>query len=334
MVGKMKEGTANRSPSAPSEPDAGSIAAVVVTYHPDGGLPERIMLTAEQVGGVVIVDNGSGEDASRRLRRIASFPDVELIENDKNLGIAAALNQGVRQAISRGYGWVLTLDQDSRPHPEMVANLATTYTSYLGRGVDAIVAPVPVDEHSGRAELLALCDGEEDVEVETVLTSGTLLSASAFASVGPFREELFIDYVDTEHCLRARRAGHPVVLSCNARLLHNLGAPTFHRFLWKTRVVTSNHSPLRRYYITRNRLLVMKEYILREPLWTARELRALVKETVKMLLFEGDRRKKARFFLRGTMDALRNRTGEFPGEPAIRRGANNSPASGKDRQFP
>lgn len=329
MAGEVSGRAVDHPSPASSSPDANDVAAVVVTYNPDALLHERIALTMGQVGGVFIVDNGSGGNVSRMLKKIAASPKVELVFNTENLGIAAALNQGVRRALSQGYKWVLTLDQDSKPHPRMVSELTATYRNRFRSGDDALVAPVPVDELSGRAELLSLCEGREDVEVKTVLTSGSLLSDSLLASVGPFREDLFIDYVDAEHCLRARRAGHPVVLSCNARLLHNLGAPTYHRFLWKTEVVTSNHPPLRRYYITRNRFLVMKEYVLYEPSWTARELQAFVKETVKLVLFEGSKRKKVRLLLVGVVDALRNKTGKLHTPASAWEEANNGRHPGK-----
>ena len=36
----------------------------------------------------------------------------EIILNKENLGIATALNIGVRKALENGYEWILTMDQD------------------------------------------------------------------------------------------------------------------------------------------------------------------------------------------------------------------------------
>ena len=74
-----------------------------------------------------------------------------MIRNHQNLGIAAALNLGVKHAIGVGFDWVCTFDQDSRvsegfifkmletyqqaPHPEKVALLAPSYRD-RGSGVD------------------------------------------------------------------------------------------------------------------------------------------------------------------------------------------------------
>ena len=296
-----------------AKPSAEKIAAVIVSYNPDRRFPDRLACTTQQVHKAIIVDNCSNGEANAMLRRTASSTSVELIKNNKNLGIATALNQGVQRAAAQGFPWVLTLDQDSNPEPGMVNELISAYLHASGSKV-AVVAPIPVDEDSGRAEYMGLCKGKKGVEITYALTSGSLLSTSSFALIGPFREDFFIDYVDVEYCLRLRKAGYSVILSCNARLHHNLGAPTFHRFMWKPHVVTSNHLPLRRYYMTRNRLLLVKEYALREPSWAGNEIRAFAKDTVKILLFENDRRKKTGFLLRGVMDALLNRTGEFSGK--------------------
>jgi len=38
-----------------------------------------------------------------------------------------------------------------------------------------------------------------------VITSGSLLPLATYADIGPFREEFFIDFVDTDYCFRARK---------------------------------------------------------------------------------------------------------------------------------
>ena len=63
---------------------------------------------------IFIVDNTEGDNS-----RIASqIPNAVYIPNGKNLGIAKALNQVIKAALSenakgRDYRWVMTMDQDS-----------------------------------------------------------------------------------------------------------------------------------------------------------------------------------------------------------------------------
>ena len=47
------------------------------------------------------------------IRAFASRPGIELIENGENLGIATAMNVGIRRGQKLGCRWVLLFDQDS-----------------------------------------------------------------------------------------------------------------------------------------------------------------------------------------------------------------------------
>ena len=99
-------------------------------------------------------------------------------------------------------------------------------------------------------------------ERKTVITSGSLVSVGVYDAIGPFRDAFFIDHVDDEYCLRARKMGYRVLSTCKPVMLHSVGASTLHRLLWKKTGVT-NHPPFRRYYMTRNHIILMKEYFTR-----------------------------------------------------------------------
>jgi rhamnosyltransferase len=96
-------------------------------------------------------------------------------------------------------------------------------------------------------------------ELDYVITSGSLISLAAYTAIGPFREELFIDYVDMDYCLRARARGFRVIKTRTPLMTHAIGAYTQHRWLGKTKW-TTNHSPDRRYYIARNDTVMLREY--------------------------------------------------------------------------
>ena len=71
-----------------------NICCIVVTFHPDKNLYERIEAIRSQVDRLLIVDNHSDSDCIFMIREISNNLDVEIIENQENLGIAKALNQG------------------------------------------------------------------------------------------------------------------------------------------------------------------------------------------------------------------------------------------------
>jgi rhamnosyltransferase len=144
-------------------------------------------------------------------------------------------------------------------------------------------------------------------EILTTMTSGSMMPASAMNEVGPFDESLFMDYVDIEFCLRARRK-RMLILQSSAVLFHSLGRTTYHR-LFGLAFGATNHSAARRYYITRNRLILLMRYAADWP-WAWREWRAMLFETVKIVLVENNKWRKFRAMAVGTADALTGRVGK------------------------
>jgi rhamnosyltransferase len=154
----------------------------------------------------------------------------------------------------------------------------------------------------------AVADGRTWEEVPALITAGSLVSLAVYRAIGPFREDFFVDYVDIEFCLRARRAGYHVVQGNAPTIEHSIGRPTRHRLIFRD-VHPTNHSPARRYYITRNRILVWRLYARQEPGFVIHDAFESAKETVKLVLFEDRRRSKMRALLVGFVHGLRGLTG-------------------------
>lgn len=296
-----------------TRPEKGNTCAVFVTFHPDANLLDRVNRVAKQVDQTVIVDNGSAESCLEEIRKLANNLNTHLILNSRNEGIARGLNTGARWAASRGYRWVLTLDQDTVVAPDMIDSLAEAFGCYPSPERVAIVGSNYRDKVNGRV----LCDGANGNggspgrEMMTVLTSGSLISLSAFQAIGGFRDEFFIDCVDHEYCLRARANGFRVMMTSKPIMEHGMGHLTEHRLLWK-KVGTSNYSAVRQYFMTRNALILAREYIRQEPRWVLRYLWAWVKSIIVICLFEEQRILKIKSIIRGCFDGALRRTNWNP----------------------
>jgi rhamnosyltransferase len=282
----------------------------LVTYHPDGDFPGRLSRVAPQAGGAVIVDNGSSEPSLTMLREVSVSRSVPLIENAENLGIALALNIGIKHALTHGYSWALLLDQDTQVDDDIVRTLLATRASFPDGGRLAVVGSRFRDTHGRPAETLPLdASGADWQEVESVITSGSLLSLKAYAAIGPFRDEFFIDYVDTEYCLRSRAAGYRVIESRTPLMSHTVGAPSHHRLLWKKKW-TTNHSAERRYYIARNNTVLLREYgTSRGGSWRWKSLVRCFRLCKRIVFFERDKASKIMAVAQGWWDAMRGRMG-------------------------
>jgi rhamnosyltransferase len=292
--------------------DRPPICAVTVTHHPDPGWPRRFDALAAEVPRAVIVDNNSNEDELEMLAEGARRHGAHLVRNDRNLGFAAALNQGARWAFGEGYRWLLLLDQDSEPERGIGEELLRVFELASSRSATAVVGANFFDEARERLRFAPRSRAADGwTPVQTVIASGSLVECDAYQAVGPFREEFFVDSVDHDFCLRARAKGYRVVVAMRPLIKHRIGATTARR-VWGMRVVATNHSAERRYLMGRNRLVLAKEHLFHEPRWVAASLFALLLETAALLLVEADRGRKVRSLLHGVWHGVRGRLDRQP----------------------
>jgi len=252
------------------------------------------------------VDNGSSLFARSMLQSTLGSNDLILLQNETNRGLAQALNQGIRLGIERGYEWFVLLDQDTTPDPRMVATL------------QSIVSDVRMPTNVGivgstyRSATIAIRDttrvaGEQRWrETPVVITSGMLIPRRTFDKIGYFREDFFVDIVDFELCLRARSQGLKVMLTTIPLMEHQIGSPKSHRIFGRT-VWPTYHSPFRRYLMTRNSILLLRLYFMRERRWSIIWARTLFKYTLKALAFEPCRLETLQWTTLGVIDGLLGR---------------------------
>jgi rhamnosyltransferase len=281
-----------------------SVCAVIVTYHPTAAMVENIQNDLLQVQGLVVVDNGSNSDELNTLRQASQTLGFQLIENGENIGIAEALNQGVRWAKNKGYLWVLLFDQDSKITPGFVAQMFETWESHPHRDRVASIHPRYIDSSSGVEPIVRRA---KDGGPLTSMTSGALMPIWIFDTIGLFATEYFIDLVDCEFSLRIRAAGFLIADSRRAMLLHTAGNPQRMSLLGFSFGPT-HHNAVRRYYMSRNRIVTYRKYFFALPSWVFQSLYYdFLRETLKCFIGEKDRARKFRNFLLGTWDGLRGR---------------------------
>ncbi len=276
------------------------VAAIIVSYNPDSNLFDSINLLLNQVEKVIIVDNGSKEKYVKYIKSI-NDDKIEIILNKENLGIATALNIGVRKALENGYEWILTMDQDSKASPDMVKKMFNVYNSINREERKDILSIFPnfVDERIQSIEENSNMNSYEYVDAD--ITSGNLLRKEVFEKVGFFDDSLFIDLVDTDFCMRLNEKGIKMIKIRDAVLYHSLGeSKTIKGILGSFN--TSNHSALRRYYMTRNRFYIWEKYKGLNSFTLNRDKKLFKKEFVKIILGEKDKVNKIKMVLRGYKD--------------------------------
>jgi len=288
-----------------------SICAVIVTYNPDCTLIENVAAVVSQVSSIVVVDNGSTGDSVQILEELEKFKTVEIVYNGENLGIAVALNIGVRRANTLNVEWVATFDQDSTVPDHYFSTMLGMLEKLPFKNKVAIVAPQYRDKAT---KLLASFSksyaGTDYFEVDTVITSGNLVKVSALYNIGGFDETFFIDAVDHDFCLRLRLRGYRIIISCSTELAHSIGIMERHHLFGKVFKV-SNHSPLRRYYNARNRVVVYRRYLRNFPGWVCRDVVNWTREVGGIILFESDPCAKLTSAFKGILDGITGRMGKI-----------------------
>lgn len=299
-----------------------TILGLIVTYNPQPDFFVRLDSFYTQLKKIIMVDNGSKPDIHYLLRREARKrkSSLTIIYNQSNLGIATALNQGFRWALEHGYHYIITFDQDSCPAPGMLPIMLKVLSSHVGDGNLAIVAPMVMDP---KAEFEAFylrpknrllfervsCKEPVLENVTYVITSGSLYDLAAYQKIGPFRDDFFIDYVDTEYCLRAKEKGYKIIVACEAHLSYHQGNRQ-KRIFWKRDHFPTFHSPLRWYFSSRNRILMLRRYAIHFPHWLLYEMVASFYILIKMLLFETQKVEKLKAIFYGTLDGILGRMGK------------------------
>lgn len=305
-------------PVSPSTlPGPARVCAVVVTYQPETGFRRRLDAIRAQCEQVIVVDNGSPDWAAAGLPA-----GIQLLRQERNIGLAPALNLGLARARELGFAWAVTFDQDSSPAPGMVAALWATRARQPEPERVAVVGPRVREERCPEEDLRAVVphprcrwlfhrppgSAQDLTGVAFVITSGALLDLGILARIGPMDDRLFIDYVDHDYCLRARQNGYEIVVSGAALLTHNLGAKQEFR-LGGSIVRPTFHPASRLRYIFRNRVTLWRRYAFRFPHWAAFEAIFTPYNLTRILIFEDQRRAKLLAALRGTWDGVLGRDG-------------------------
>lgn len=276
------------------------MCALIVSYNPDSDLVNSCNALSDKVDKIIIVDNASNKETIEIVRNIeANVKNSEIIYNKENYGIAKALNIGFNKAIELGYRWVLTLDDDSIINDDMIPKMFEVY-SRLDRDDIAVIAPKYLEKKYSQVSI-----NEEDPEyefVDFIITSGNIVNVEKYKAVNGYDDNLFIDYVDYDFCFKLINKGYKILKVNNANMLHSLGESRFVS-IGKFHFAITNHNSFRRYYMTRNRMILWKRYKYDLKNWIRRDKLRFFNETVKIVLFEKDKSEKFKAIIRGIKDS-------------------------------
>ena len=190
---------------------------------------------------IIVVDNGSQDGSGREVEK--AFPFVYLVSNEKNLGFAKAVNQGLQKASGR-YALLLNPDtqvkdgaierlvsfMDARPDvgvagaqllnsdgskQNSIANFPSLATELLNKSLLRWLSP---NRFPGKEKSYA-----GPIEVDSVIGACMMVRWDALNRVGLLDEDYFLFLEETDCCYRMKKAGWKIYHVPQAEVYHFQG---------------------------------------------------------------------------------------------------------------
>lgn len=280
------------------------LCAIIVAFNPCYERLHNLALKLQESNcDVIIIDNSPTSDAF--------FNDkfFTYVWMQGNKGIAEAQNVGINYSLSHGYNYTIFFDQDSVIDTDFIRCLLEPMKANNYK----ICAPVFFDEKkgfeyaithvdkNGRRTKLYSKDKNHSFVSSVVISSGTLVKNEVFKIVGLMDSGLFIDYVDTEWCLRCFYNDILVNIIPEARMKHSIGDNSFNIFGFCVPV----HSPTRRYYRIRNSFHLLR-YKHVPKLLALREIIFSFVHSMLIIVFQQQKSAYIKTFFAGVKDGIMN----------------------------
>ncbi len=298
------------------------VGSVIVTYNHDERLNKLVEELLNNLDIIVIVDNGSKQLCDFRSTKIV------IIRNEENIGLASALNIGCEYLYNNGYYYTFLFDQDSFMLSGSLEFLIETIKSTNA----AIVGPriqLEIDNtiHEGKylvrsGQLLKRrAIGESEIaSTFSCITSGSLVDLKVWKYVSGFWDDLFIEMIDNEYCMRVIYYGYEVMIDGHAILIQQLGDTKMLVKKLGTYFIPTNHSANRYFYMYRNLIWTQRRYgFFRFPILKVYYYLAFLKKMITIKNFETDSKGKKKLIQKGIREGYSANVKRLPTFHTIRK---------------
>jgi hypothetical protein len=260
---------------------------------------------------VLLVENSSDKTIIRKIR--TQFPDLAIIENEKNLGYAGGNNIGIQKAIASGADYIFLLNNDVKLEKDVLKKCVSAMEKSPNcAACQPIIVTFENKEriwsagtqlYFGYPRLFLKGTKLQKNGIKTspfgLVGCAILFRRSALQQIGFFDESLFLLHEETDWCIRAKKMNFSLLIISNAIVYHKIST-TIGMF-----------SKIYLYYIGRNWLLVGKknfsffrylyvlftEFLIRFPYY----LYHVIKK---------GQIKRIKYYLQGILDGIRGISGE------------------------
>lgn len=187
---------------------------------------------------IILVDNASSDDSVSAIR--SAFPEVMIIENKTNLGVAGGRNVGLKFGLKRGPDYILFLDNDTTVHEDFLREMVKvgendTRAGILTGKIYFHSEPNKIWCAGGRMSFyrckfnligydeLDRGQYEETKEVDYVTGCMFMIKRKVIDEIGVLDED-FVQYFaeDVDWCMRAKKKGYKIMYAPRAKAWHRV----------------------------------------------------------------------------------------------------------------
>lgn len=212
------------------------IAVIIVTFNPEKWI-EKCFSSIRNSNlelKTIVIDNNSSDNSTTRIKEL--YPEVTLLELDKNLGFGQANNIGIKKAYDEGANYFFLLNQDAWIQQDTVGKLITAHQKQKQFGIlspmhlngngDALDYNFSIFASPSRCKKLfsdIFLDRTEDKIYKTdfINAAAWLISRDCIEKVGGFSPVFFHYGEDDNYCQRVRFHKLSIGILPNAKIYHD-----------------------------------------------------------------------------------------------------------------
>jgi len=207
-------------------PDLGIITVNWNDYNNTARLLSSLRKIEQPSFIAIVVDNGSTDGSAQRLK--AEFPEIYLLEMERNAGFGTANNAAIRLLLEKSIPYSLLLNNDAIPTQDAIIKLVNHMKAFPQAGaIGAIIledTPTPTIQAYGGACIrpwLGIAKAAQTPQAPIDFLTGAciLFRNNALREVGLFDETLFLYWEDADLCLRLQKAGWELQVA-DAHIIH------------------------------------------------------------------------------------------------------------------
>jgi GT2 family glycosyltransferase len=218
----------------------------IVNYNTRAKLADCLQSIRDTTQGlaieIIVVDNGSTDGSPAAVGE--QHPEVDLVENGRNLGFSGGNNAGIRHALERGAEWVVLVNNDAVLAPDAIERMRAAAAARPAAGMLAgkLFFDEPPDRiwfagqrvwpalgYSGRPRGYGRSDApryRRPGPTDRAVGAFMAVSRELIERVGDLDDELFAYGEDIDWSLRAREAGFDVWFVPDAVAWHRVSGST------------------------------------------------------------------------------------------------------------